>query len=183
MGIHRRAVLILVLALVALPAAVALAKKEPVDIDGSAWRLDLKVQMKLKGVGGYKGLGEAMLYFGPNLAEDLDVGEFKLSNNEGDKYTGTWTDPKGKGSPILNFDVADIEDYLVDDVTEALEDEFMSVANVAIDITKMKVKCKVKPGKKASLSMKVNFIGSAVLEGEYMEGKGSFSAKGKGIET
>jgi len=178
---HTRTVLLLVLALAALPAAVALAKKAPVDLHGTSWALDTKVQMKLKGAGGYKGEGQVTLYFGPRGgAVLLDDFQFALADADGVFLHGNWTDPKAKGSPILNISLSDIEDFLVDDVTEVLEDQFNTVSNVSVGVTKQKVKCKCVPGKKASLSTKVSFIGSAVLDGEYQEGKGSFSAKGKG---
>ncbi len=174
---------VIVLALVALPAAIALAKKAPIDVHGTTWHMYSKVQLKVQKVGGFKDVDENMLYIGPNAAQSLDPDEFKITSMAGgDTYTGTWTDPKGNGSIILNIDPADMEDALLGDVVNLLQTEYSSVMMVQVDITKMKVKCKLKPGKKGSASVTANFIGSGVLDGEYQEGKGKFAIKGKGTE-
>ncbi len=119
---HRRIALLFVLALAALPAAVALAKKAPVDVSGSVWDLTAKVQQKLQKVGGFKDVTEAWLYFGPNGAEGLDPDEFEIVGNEGPGLYGTWADPKANGNVLLDFYEMGLNDLLVDNTTEALEE-------------------------------------------------------------
>ncbi len=181
---HKRLAVAVVLALAALPAAVALAAKAPIDVHGTTWLLNMTVQLKVQRVGGFKAPDQAVLYIGPNAGQGLADDEFKIHDTTmGDDYTGTWTDPKGKGSLLLDLDIADLEDLLVNNVDDLLNDQFNNVSNVAVDITKIKVKVKLDPNKdKASASMKASFIGSADVDGEHQEGKGSFSVKGKGAQ-
>ncbi len=171
---------LLVLAVAALPAAVALAKKAPVNLSGSVWHLTAKVQQKLQKVGGFKDVTQVWLYFGPNAGEMLDPDEFAIFGEEGPGLYGTWSDPKANGSPVLDFDQPDLQDMLVDNVTEGLEEVFMDVSDVQVQLTKVQAKCKCKPGKGASFSLKVGYVGTAHVDGEDVAGKGSFAVKGKG---
>ncbi len=159
---------------------MALAKKAPVDLSGSVWHLTAKVQQKLQKVGGMKNVTQAWLYFGPDAGEMLDADEFAIFGEEGPGLYGVWSDPDAKGKPVLDFDPQDIQDMLVDNVTEALEEQYMNVSNVQVQLTRVKAKCKCKSGKGASFSLKVNYVGSAHVDGEDVEGKGSFAVKGKG---
>ncbi len=181
---HKKAtVMAIILALAVLPAAVALAVKPPLDVHGTAWHLYSKVQLKVQKVGGFKDVDENMLFIGPNAGEGLADNEFKITSaGAGDDYTGTWSDPKGNGSLLLDFDADDLEDFLLGDVVNILQTKYSSVMLVTLNTTKLQAKCKVKPGKGASASLKASFLGTGVLDGEYQEGKVSFAFKGKGVE-
>ncbi len=177
---HRR--VILLLALVALPTAVALAKKAPIDVHGKSWQFDMKVGLKVQKVGGFKAFDQALLYIGPNGGMGLADNEFLLhSQTIGEDYTGTWSDPKANGKLVLNINVADIEDFLTNQIEDILNSEFADVRNVTVTVNKLKTKVKLDPIKnKASVSFKASFVGIADIEGEHQEGKGAYSVKGKG---
>ncbi len=179
---HKRLVVTVLLALAALPVAVALAAKAPIDVHGTSWHFDMKVGLKVQKVGGFKDVDQNLLYLGPNVGRSLADNEFLLhSEATGTNYTGTWTDPRANGQVVLDFEVADIEDFLANQLEDILNGEFADVQNVAVDITSMKVKVKLDPIKdKGTASFKAGFIGSADIEGEHQEGKGSYSVKGKG---
>ncbi len=183
MGRSRRVALLLVLALAALPAVVALAAKAPINVHGTTWYFTATVQEKLSKVGGFKTGDEFLLYLGPNVAQSLNDDQFKLRSDMSDHtYTGTWDDPKSDGKVVLDFQIGQVEAYLTDDVTGLLEDAFNDVQNVSVDVTKFQVKTKLDPNKnKATTSAKASFVGTADVDGEHGEGKGTFSIKGKGV--
>jgi hypothetical protein len=179
---NRRSLMILaVLAMVAVPAAVALAKSAPVDVSGTTWGLEMSSKLKISKVGGAQGTSEATLAFGPNVDLGLDAGEFQIDDNEGGTYTGTYTDLKQNGNIILNVDQGELEDFLVNVIDTALEDAGHTITGTTATITKLQAKVKISLAKNtAKGTFKVQFTGSATIDGDFGEGKGSFSAKGSG---
>lgn len=187
---HRRVALLLVLAIAGLPAAVAVAKKA-VDVSGTMWHFGTtQVQLKVQKAGGFKQTGEAWLYLGPiagaghDVVMDLGDDEFLFEMDPGPSYTGTWSDPKLNGNVILALNANDVADSLERDVTDIVKQKFpgQHVSDASVNVTKLKVKCKCKPGKNASFSLKAGFLADTVVDADTVQGKGSFSVKGKGLE-
>ena len=187
---HMRVALLLVLAIAALPAAVALAKRA-VDVSGTVWHFGTtQVQLKVQKAGGFKQTGEAWLYLGPlpaaghDVVMDLGDDEFLFEMDPGPSYTGTWSDPKLNGNVILAFDANDVANSLERDVTDVVKNAFpgQHISDASVNVTKLQVKCKCQPGKNASFSLKAGFLADTVIDADPMQGKGSYSVKGKGVE-
>ncbi len=178
---NKKVAWLVVMVLAVLPAAVALAAKTPVFVNGTAWNLTAKVQLKVKKLGGFKDVDSLTLYFGPNIDQSLADNEFKVKDNStGDSYTGTWADPKANGKVVFNGNAVDIESALADVITQALENVYTTVSDVNVSVTKMKLKGSVKPGKGVKVALKAAFGVSATVDGTTAQSKGSFAIKGKG---
>ncbi len=172
-----------VLLLAMLPVAVALAAKAPVDLSGTTLAFNAKAQLKLKKLGSFKGVDNLLLYFGPNTNEQLGYDQFEIKDTTaGTKFIGLWSDPKANGKVVLEGDQFNLETALVFVVSDVLEGTYTTVTNVHVSITKLKQKCKVKPGKGAKLSIKAAFTVTATVDGTAVESKGAYALNGKGIQ-
>jgi hypothetical protein len=178
-------VVLAALAMVALPAAVALAKKRPVNVAGTTWVLQQKEQLKISKGRSAKGEVNVTLYFGPNASVGLTQdNQFLVQSSSGNSYSGTWQDPKQNGNVILDVDQTELENYIALLIEDAVPDVEKGTASVAVDPSKLKSTAKLTSDKStASVALKATFEGSAVVEGEFQQGKGSFSAKGKGQQV
>lgn len=149
-------------------------------VAGTQWNCFADRSMKIKGLGKEDASGDCTVFFGPNPAEGLGETEFKVETPDGD-LVGTYTaDDKGKVE--FNFDVAVLQGMLQAFVEDVLEDSFWTVDAVDLDVDSVKAKGKVKNGE-LKFDMKVKWEGSAVLDGEYGEGKGDYKVKGEGAEA
>jgi hypothetical protein len=155
------------------------------ETDGSQWLIALDEKVTMKGMKKYTEQNEIMIILGPNAAAELAANEFMIIGDleESDPPTmlGTYTQKKNK----ITF--YGLEDEFVDNIigmverTFDIQDDIQYYSNIEVHDMTIRASATVKPGESIKLNVVTKFKGSAYVNGEYGEGKGTLTTKGDGI--
>lgn len=125
----------------------------PVDPAGTTWQGVAAIKAKVSGAGSLADVVDVELFFGPNVGESVDPGEFLLRADDGMEtleVRGSYA-VDAKGQPVLTPDLADLADELSDLIVHVCEDvlnlgslicDQLALLDVAVDATKLKTKVK-----------------------------------------
>lgn len=147
-------------------------------LDGTRWSFDSnKIKASIKGLGRVRYVGTLDVISGPNAGEGLGAGEIKVTDDEGNVFTGTWS-LEGK-KVTIDLDEGPLEDFLED----LVEEEVDGAADASVDITKITATARLKHGVSLKLKLKIKFDVEGTIDGEPVSGSGSFSNTGTGVPT
>ena len=165
----------------ALLAGDALAAKELIDLSDSQWDLDGSLNAIAKKVGGAKKSGQLAAVFGPNAQEGLADNEFKVTDMDGDSFTGTYE--TGTKGTVLTAYTASIEAYVEAKLEAAAAEEGLNVTVNDVEITSDSGTARpkaLKMGISLTLNAKVKATVAATVEGRPFATTVTATLKGKG---
>jgi len=155
------------------------------ETEGSQWLIALDEKVTMKGMKKYTEQNDIMIILGPNSAEGLAANEFKiigdLDDSDPPTLMGTYTRKKNK----ITF--YGLEDEFVDIIISMVErtfdiqDDIQYYSNIELHDITIRATATLKPGVSIKLNVITKFEGSAYVNGEYGEGKGTHTIKGDGI--
>jgi len=152
------------------------------DTEGARWFFNTTNTFKIKGLQKITDDGDADIILGPNQDRELASNEFIGMDQGVELLRGTYTRNKKK----ITFTGPDLENHLKNIVEEYAVEALLqdpdnySVTDVQAEITNLKMTATIKSETSGTIDIKLKFNGSAVVNGEYGEGKGSFIVKGDG---
>ena len=143
--------------IVALACAFLLAAgaraATPVDPAGTTWQGFAAIKAKVSGAGSVADVVVVEIFFGPNVGESVDAGEFLLRADDGMEtleVRGSYA-LDAKGQPVLTPDLLELADELSDLMVHVCEDvlglpsfvcDEIALLDVVVDPAKLKTKVK-----------------------------------------
>jgi len=156
------------------------------DTEGPAWRIATDETVTMKGMKKYTEQNNIEIILGPNTDLQLAANEVLVIGgvDEPDPamLTGTYSQKKNK----ITFH--GLEDEFMEIVKEKVEKTFeiqndiQSYSDVQVlDVEVNALATNIKPGKSIKLNVIVKFEGTAYVNGEFGQGKGTLHIKGDGV--
>ncbi|MHC4716693.1 MAG: hypothetical protein ACYS5V_06975 [Planctomycetota bacterium] len=150
------------------------------DGAGTKWSFSSKIKATLQGLGTAKETGDFDMTLGPDPADNVPAGAYKVSSEDGGVFTGTYVVGKN-GKMTFDQDLQQFKAMLEEFVKEQIEEGGDSVSRVSVEITSLTITGKLKPGKSLKLTVKTKALVSATVNGvDFSDRKATYNQNGMG---